>query len=117
MPTKSKKIKKVKKIKKIVKEVYDFHELTKEVERISGKDIRDWAGRWTHKWGTKKFEQTPSQDFWRFICDNFEIHNGCTEYMDFEDILLDCDEDWQKEVCRLYIKVAGPGIHEVLHAW
>jgi hypothetical protein len=124
MPTTKTKITKVKpvkvkpvKVRKKVMKVYDFHDLTKEVERRAGKSVRDWAGRWDKKYGTKAFEATPYQDFWHFICDNFEIHNGATEWMDFDELLKDCDEDWQKEVCQLYIDVAGHGEHEVLHAW
>jgi hypothetical protein len=49
--------------------------------------------------------EPPYQDFWHFVCDQTEIHNGGTFVM--SDEWMDCAEDWQKEILERYLSEFG----------
>jgi len=112
-------------IKKLNKEYYDWNQLCREVKTLSGRDIRDWLGKYNKKvnyetgdftvahWATKhgynwkvligevkgaeleerikiNTEYAKADDgqclepkyidFWHFIADTYEIHNGSYIY-------------------------------------
>jgi hypothetical protein len=94
-------------IKRIKKEYIDFNEVTKQVETVTGRQTRDWAGAFNPVWDKTK----PYQDFWHKFLDLHDVHNGCEVYIDFEEMAEWFKEKepenypWIKEICDAYESV------------
>lgn len=106
----------VKKPKKQKRESsYDWHDIDDFIRKKYGKDIRDWAGKYSKK--GKQQEETEYQDFWHHLCDRYEIHNGATITIYPQEKLEDSDlPAWQREVYEILLKEFGSQI-EALCAW
>lgn len=95
--------------KKSGKSYWDFHEVTNYLEQLHGKDFRDYAG----KWCAKGNEEKPYLDFWHWIIDGGDIHNGCFFYMPDRECLNDPEvEDWKKEIVKYYVDFLGDDYDE-----
>lgn len=63
-----------------VPEAFNWKELATYIEAKYGRELRDWNGRWD---GRHTPAVTPSGaeiaylDFWHWVVDHHEIHNGC----------------------------------------
>ncbi len=51
---------------------YDFHEIMRFLEEKTGRDPRDWSGRFS----CKSNPRPPYQDFWHYVIKNNEVNNG-----------------------------------------
>ncbi len=93
--------------KKKKKEYYDYLEVRDYLQDKYGYDERDYAGKYAKKKGieTPEGEPTPYLDFWHWVVDNYDIHNGC--YITFSSDRLEeiCEEKngWIKEIYKRYI--------------
>lgn len=83
---------------------FDWFECVKWIEQKYNCDIRDYAGRYK---GNPFHDEKPYQDFWHFIIDGTEIHNGCEYYMEPLELKEYADEDWQKEICQMFYDEFG----------
>lgn len=63
---------KLKKPQKVTKTYYDYHEVAGYLEKKHKKDFRDYG----NKYGKNGDENAPYLNFWHFICENNEVHNG-----------------------------------------
>lgn len=61
-------------------------------------------------------KEIPFWCFWHFIVDSFEISNGVTRQVNWLS-LADCGEEWQKEICMLFVKEFGDKDMEVEFSW
>ena len=86
---------------------YLWNEITKWIMHKTGKDLRDWAGRLN-----KCDETIPYQDFWHWLLDRYDIHNGC--YIDIELHDPPADAPWVKEVMDLLKEELG---EEEIYCW
>jgi hypothetical protein len=78
---------------------YDYNECAEYIaHKLGVKDIRDFAGRWN---GDKFNESKPYQDFWHFLYNHCEIHNGGEMYMPCLDD-LNLIEDWQYKILQAF---------------
>lgn len=65
---------------------YNWSEVCQWIEHKTGKDVRDWAGR--HK--QKRYnDKIPYQDFWHWLVDMCDIHNGSHFHLDLSDDQVD----------------------------
>lgn len=64
-----------------------------------------------------KCRENPYQDFWSFLCDSLEIHNGKVENVSFFEIKEYTEESWVKEVCDLFIKEFGEDYIDIKFSW
>lgn len=80
---------------------YDYHEVRDWLNHMYERDDRDVLGKFN---GNIDAEY---RDFWHFVCENAEIHNGCIFTM-YEEWAEDA-EDWQKEIIEQYMKNFGTG--------
>lgn len=105
----------VKKPKKLKREsTYDWHDIDDFIQKKYGKDVRDWAGKYSKK---NKVQEVEYQDFWHHLCDRHEIHNGVTITIWPEDALDDKElPAWQREIYEILLKEFGSEI-EALCAW
>lgn len=99
---------------------YNWDEITKEVEANTGKEVRDWAGKW--KGAKPGADNIPYQDFWHKVIEMYDIHNGAVTTMNFQEIAeYYKGEPWIVEICNEYIKVLGPsdddGDYRIKHEW
>lgn len=68
---------------------YDWLAVSAWVEHVTGKDVRDWAGR--HK--AKVYDdKIPYQDMWHWICDTQSPNNGSYFYLTLDDEMIDDDD-------------------------
>lgn len=61
-------------------------------------------------------KELPYWDFWHHMTDSFEIHNGITcgiNWVEFGD----CGEEWQQEICKLFVKEFGAEDMDVEFYW
>lgn len=89
--------------KKHKKEYYDYNECRDYLQEKYGYDERDYLGMFTGKTVNDNVEY---QDFWHWVCDNYEIHNGCCITFDME-LLKEKDiyiKPWQKEILKHYLE-------------
>lgn len=83
---------------------YPYNECAKYIEHLMGiKDIRDVDGKF---YGNEAAEY---KDFWHFLLDKKDIHNGCAIQICMED--ADGAEDWQREIVELFVKEFGEGAY------
>ena len=68
---------------------YNWSDVCKWVEHKTGKDVRDWAGKFKSK---KYDDKVPYQDLWHWITDTNEIHNGCYFYLSLDDDQIEDDD-------------------------
>jgi hypothetical protein len=67
----------MKKPKKETREYYDYSKCAKFIAyKLGVKDLRDFAGKYE-----KGGENKPYLDFWHWLCDMNDVHNGCYIYM------------------------------------
>jgi len=98
---------------KHVIEYWDYNEVADYLEKLHGKDFRDYAGR--HK---QPFDPSiPYQDFWHWICDcNDQISNGGFLHLPEWDYYMNSDstELWKKEILQYFYDFLGKDYHEKL---
>lgn len=63
-----------------------------------------------------KCKELPFWCFWHFMIDIFDISNGSTRQINWVELIELCDEDWQKEICRIFAKEFGEEM-EVDFSW
>lgn len=64
---------KLEKPKQKIKKYYDYNKCRNYLEKKYNYDERDYAGKYKNRY----HEDKPYLDFWHWVCDNFDIHNGC----------------------------------------
>jgi hypothetical protein len=92
---------------------YIFREIRDAVEKNTGKQVRDWAGKY-------KSEHTnhdvPYLDFWHKMIDymdDYPMLNGLVANVSFEEMALYFEEKdgekakWIREICEEFKKVLG----------
>lgn len=57
---------------------FEWSDIEDYIKQKYGRDLRDWNG----KYGNREVEHEPNTeiaylDFWHWVCDTHEIHNGC----------------------------------------
>jgi hypothetical protein len=104
-------------------EFFDWSDIEAEVETNTGKDIRDWKGKFKSSNYDSNVEYC---DFWHILCDNIDMHNGAIESIDFEDIRrYFCNDgedekttpEWIDEVIDALQVVLGEGAHDIRFSW
>lgn len=87
---------------------FDWNEVTNEVERLSGKNIRNWAGK---SWNSDDPSYNNEYlDFWHKFLEMYEhqMHNGAYIEVDFEQELeYWTDTPWVVEILKLYQQVVS----------
>lgn len=85
---------------------YFFDE--KEVSIDEWKIAKDKYDKWEEKFQSWQDEnpRPPYQDFWNWICDTYDITNGCSFTFDES---YPPYEDWQKEIFYRYMDEFGTG--------
>lgn len=76
---------------------YQWNEVVEWVQQQSGRDVRDWAGKYTDN-----RPDAPYQDFWHVICNGGGIHNGCFFWVSLNP--NDYEEDFCKEIVSVIAK-------------
>jgi hypothetical protein len=95
------------------RESFDYHECADYIEAKLGYDLRDTLGKFDPK-NSSNYENIEYRDFWHFICDHCEIHNGCEFYMpepNSEDYKY--AKDWQDEILIAFWDEFGEGPYYV----
>lgn len=80
--------------------VFDYHECAAFVGQKLGYDLCDTLGRFT---GNPKAEY---RDFWHFLIDHCDIHNGCQIWMPTPE---KCNKDWQNVILQAFLDEFGEG--------
>lgn len=63
-------------------------------------------------------KELPCWDFWGdCMIDMFGISNGTTTQINWVELKEECDEDWKKEICDLFIKEFGEEDMTVEFSW
>jgi len=87
------------------KQYYDYNECAKYVAyKLGIKDLDDCLGKFQGKYDDEK-NKLEYRDFWHYICQTHEIHNGC-EFNIWED---DYAESWQQEIINCFLAEFGEG--------
>jgi len=95
----------MKKPTKHSKEYYNYNKCRNYLEKKYKYKERDFANKYPNK--KKPYEEDESKpylDFWHWVVDNYDIHNGC--FITF-DKNFQPEEDWQKEIYNHYIEEFG----------
>lgn len=97
---------------------FEWSEVTKEVEKIAGKEVRNWA--------EKSFDSLdpnhtkPYQDFWHELIDYTEIHNDCYLTLDFLEMIeyyeSEEEKSWVADILKIYHTVVGMD-EATFHIW
>lgn len=98
---------------------YDYNECRDYLQAKYGYDERDYAGHFKRKRGklTGTDESVPYLDFWHWVCEHHEIHNGCFITFSREE-LPGIEEDWVREIYTHYLDEFEDEKGEVeLFAW
>lgn len=84
---------------KTARSAYDYHDARNFLQARDGYDERNHAGRRF----TGEPNDPPYRDFWHYIVERYEIHNGCyiTLRADFE------AKPWQQEIIGKYLDTFG----------
>ncbi len=91
MPSKKKAPKKP--VKKHQSEpAYDWHDVSEWIRHVTGKDMRDWEGKFNRPAGASYDDTIPYRDMWHWICDNQDVHNGSYFYLTLDDEMIDDDD-------------------------
>lgn len=95
---------------------FDFNDCTNYIEQKYGYSTRDYAGQFRISKTGKILscnEGVPYQDFWHWVTEVYDIHNGCN--ITFSQETLDsykpvegeptdgCMEDWQIKIYQDYL--------------
>lgn len=91
---------------KIKKEYYDYNELRDYLQDKYNYDEWDYAGKYSKRKGvsTPEGEVVPYLDFWHWVVENYDIHNGC--YITFHSERFEEigeNKGWIKEIYKTYI--------------
>lgn len=79
---------------------YDYNECRDYLQEKYDYDERDYAGKYSH--GNSGDGNKPYLDFWHWVIERYEIHNGC--YITFDKSELDdIEKDWIKEIYSHYL--------------
>jgi hypothetical protein len=54
-----------------------------------------------------KAKEIPYQDWWHLVCDLYEFSNDSWIVINWQDLYDSCDEDWQREITKLFIAEFG----------
>jgi len=81
----------------------DYDECQKYISHKLGYNLRDTLGMFKGKKHNSKVEY---RDFWHFLCDHCEIHNGSEFYMPTSD---EATEEWQKPILEAFNEEFGEG--------
>lgn len=86
------------------KSSYDWNKAVEYIEKKYNIDIRDYAG----KFKNGKMRDVKYLDFWHFMIDMFDIHNGCFITLS-DDYIIDNEkiEPWQKEINDIFLDEFG----------
>ena len=80
---------------------YEYRECRDYLQEKYHYQERDVLG-YKHALKSGASEMPPCQDFWRWVCDHHQIHNGC--YVTFSaERLAEIEEDWVKKIYALYL--------------
>jgi len=100
-------------------EFYDYLEVSLYLENKHGYKEQDYAGMFSPENKTGDFSETlintdiPYQNFWHFITNRTEIHNGCFLIMDNDwlntEIYGHAKEEWQRTIIEYYLSEFGEG--------
>lgn len=86
---------------------YDWHECAEFINEKYGINIRDYAGKYSNP-GDKSM---PYLDFWHWIVDHYDVHNGSYFHFDREDLKLEQEESciapWQGDIYQKFIDEFG----------
>lgn len=63
-----------------------------------------------------KAKELPFWCFWHFMLGIFEISNGVTRSVNWAE-LATCGEEWQQEICKLFVKEFGKKDMKVQFCW
>ncbi len=80
-----------------------YAECEKWIGEKLGYDIRDTLGSME----LVSREECEYRDYWHFLCDQMEVHNGSEITIGSD--LLGCGTDWQDEITRAFIAEFGDG--------
>ena len=83
---------------------YDWSEIEEYINKKYKCDIRNFAGN--------EFRGRSSLwDFWPFLCSSCDVsQNGVYRKVNWADLKFIADEEWQEEICDLFIKEFGKSI-------
>jgi hypothetical protein len=102
-------------VKKQSDPYWDFHEVMHYLEKLHGRNFRDYAGKFGADAGE---EERPYQDFWHWIIDQNEISNGCWMHLPDWEYYMVTDaantEPWKKEIMQYFKDFLGNDYHERL---
>jgi hypothetical protein len=81
------------------KTFYNYNDCRNYLEKKYGYDERDYAKKFQ---GKKVHDDKPYLDFWHWVIDHNEVHNGC--FISFERGTLEyITEEWVKEIYTHYL--------------
>lgn len=86
------------------KQYYDYHKCKAFIREKYGYDERDYLGKYKRKNGKvlSVNDSVEYLDFWHWVVDNYEIHNGC--FIEFSNEDYDqIEKDWVKEIYSHYM--------------
>jgi hypothetical protein len=96
----------------ISRQSFDYHECAGYIESKLGYKLRDTLGTFSADLTAVEQANNPNQDkleyrdFWHFLYDHCDIHNGGELYMPD----VDCaDFEWQKEILQAFWDEFGEG--------
>ena len=101
--------KELKKPKKQSKEYWDYDEVAKYVSKKLGYDLRDVAGKYKGKHAN--YEEIPYLDFWHWLIENTEIHNGGSFYLPEPEWVK--AEPWVLTILQEFYDIVGDDEMEV----
>ena len=102
---------------KTTKVSFDYHECVEYIQDKYKCDIRDYAGQFNNhdRKDPLTVELVPYWDFWHFVLDQTEIHNGC--YFYFSKDWSEDAEDWQKEIINMFFEEFGEEGEDDMELW
>jgi len=86
----------LKKPEKHTLEVYNWSEIVDWINNVSGRDVRDWSGKFSKKLYD---ENVPYEDFWHVLCNTCDMHND--SYISVSTDPDDYEKPFAKEIARL----------------
>lgn len=86
---------------KVKIEAWDYNKCADKIEEVLGYKLRDTLG----KHGKSESKEVEYRDFWHFIGDNCEPHNGSIICIGSE--LKDGAKNWQKEIIDAFVEQFG----------
>lgn len=86
---------------KVKFEYWDHHKCAEKIEKKLGYKLRDTLSKFSGK-GVKEVEY---RDFWHFIVDRYDPHNGSIICINSE--LKERAKNWQKEILDAFVEEFG----------